>query len=59
MRESEEDTEHRVDAKVDILLEKLNYLSAQVDKVSETLAKADAAAVRRAFQVKPTGAESG
>lgn len=41
-----------VDSKIDDLLAKLTTLGGQVNQVAEVLARADAAAVRRAFQAK-------
>lgn len=54
-----DDTKHRVDRKIDILLEKLNSLSDQVDNVAERLARADAANVRRVFQERQVGTGDG
>jgi uncharacterized protein YdcH (DUF465 family) len=54
-----DDTKHRVDAKIDSLLEKLNSLSDQVDNVAEQLARADSATVRRVFQEREGGKGGG
>lgn len=54
-----DDTKRRVDAKIDTLMDKLDSLSAQVDTVAEKLAKADAEAIRRAFQERQKGHDGG
>lgn len=54
-----DDTKRRVDAKIDTLMDKLDSLSQQVDTVADRLAKADAEAIRRAFQQKQKGDSGG
>lgn len=45
-----DDTKHRVDAKIDTLMSKLEALTAQVDEAVGHLANVDAESVRRVFQ---------
>lgn len=45
-----------VDDRLDVLLAKLSSLSTQVDEVTESLTRADAEVVRRAFKAKEGGA---
>lgn len=54
-----DDTKHRVDAKIDAAVDKLNTLSAQIEAAAERLARDDAARVRRAFQERDQGSHEG
>ena len=48
----QDDTAQHVDAKIDVLMEKLKALSQLVDTASDQLIRRDAETVRRAFQAK-------
>jgi len=50
--------ESLVDSKIDALLAKMSALGNQVNQVAEVLARADAAAVRRAFRAKQAKEEA-
>lgn len=52
MPESQGDVEHRVDSRIDTLMEKLDALSMQVDIAAERLAREDITRVRRALRQK-------
>jgi hypothetical protein len=56
---SQDDTKHRVDAKIDTLMDKLEALTAQVDEAVGHLAHVDAESVRRAFQERQQSHDDG
>lgn len=47
-----DETQRRMDTKIDSLVEMINALSTQVDTAVERLTREDSARVRRAFQAK-------